>query len=423
MWAKSDEQKWRQLIGCIFEKKYSGTDSLAAVRLPYLEFRESGKWEVRLLSDGFANLIWDSRCPAEIKTKIEEREERDKIRKHEQAERERIAQIERNELEKERGEHERIIRKERAERELTLLRQRQKQEEVRIAVQRQKHASISKFCADYDLPFEEILKLVDCDKDHAHRFTRVLLELKQGTRSVIPKPELAWAATNGASGIVGNYVNKKLYSSISNVDFMQSRDSAIYFGQRFQVGAMHEYVKKEDRSDSDVHSGQILKFKNGERHWVGYYTDELDSIIAADPVICCAPSHDKDRWGPGLEQAIGILGNRKGRHPIPHLLRRTRFTEKRTKPGSNRSKDLNRETIEVTHAVAIENRPVVVVDDVTTTGSTLEVCAELLWAAGCNCVGAIAIGRTTNPNNRSSRDINRPAIDDLGSDLDDEIPF
>jgi hypothetical protein len=282
MWAKSHEQKWRMLIGCSFEKKYSGTDSLVAVRMPLLEFKESGSWEFGKLSGGFTNLIWDARCPEEIITTIQETEERSIIRKQEQAERERIAQIERNEREI-------ITQKERAERELTLLRHREKQEQFRIAAQRQKHAPISKFCDKYDLPFAEILRLVDCDKDHAHRFTHMLLELKEGRISIIQNSELAWAATNGAPGIVGNYVNEKLYASISNVDFMQSRDSAIYYGQRFQVGAIHEYVKTESRSDSDMHSAQILKFKNGERHWISYYTDELDSVIAANTVICCAP--------------------------------------------------------------------------------------------------------------------------------------
>ena len=346
----------------------------------------------------------------------------DELIKHIDGIREARAEEEKN-SKKEKAERLRSYRFEQEEREKRRLDEQAEQEKVKILAQRQKNLPIAKFCDQYDFPLDEILRLIERDKEHAHLFTHMLLELREGRRATIPRVELEWAATSGAAGIVGRYTNQKLYRSVSNIEFRSTTNSASYYGSPFQVGAIHKYAKKENRSDSDMHSDQILKFKDGEQRWVSYYTKELDNIIAANTVICCAPSHNKDNWGPGLEQTIRILGGQKKRRPLPRLLRRTKDTQKRTERGSDRSKKLNRETIEVSQATAIKNEPVVIIDDVTTTGSTLEVCAELLWAAGCNCVGAIAIGRSTSPHYGYVQGTNRPSFDDLGANLDDEIPF
>ena len=243
---------------------------------------------------------------------------------------------------------------------------------------------------------DEILKLFEINKDRAHHLKALLSEFKKNS-ILIPKLELDWLSENGANKIVKSYENKKLFNTILNVDFSLPKDSRSHCPRPFEIASIHKYFPKKDfRSDLDTHSAGILEFKNGNQEWVERYTAELDAIIAANTVICCAPSHDRGRWGPSLVRAIEILGSTQGRQAMPELLFRNKFTRRRSEPNSDRSKDLNRETIEVRQAASIKNKPVIVIDDVTTTGSTLAVCAEKIWYAGCNCVGAIAIARTVS---------------------------
>jgi hypothetical protein len=272
---------------------------------------------------------------------------------------------------------------------------------------RKREAEIESWCKKHDLPTKEVAHLANADEDRAHKF----IELFIG-ESLIPRSELNWAAEKGADELIKGYLQSRLFAQVGAENFdgpliiiaggKRVNHFDVNYNNWWEVGALHEYEPERGRNNVPEHTRRILyKFKPGNPQITQDYADKLNAIIAPDVVICCVPSHLKDRWGPGLEIALDKLGRLKNRRSCPHLLRRTENTQKRSSPGSNRSIERNLRTIEVTDKASIKDCPVVVIDDVTTTGNSMKACSKLLWDSGCNCVGAIALGRTTSWGNPS----------------------
>jgi len=116
--------------------------------------------------------------------------------------------------------------------------------------------------------------------------------------------------------------------------------------------------------------------------------DVLDGAVGVVPV----PLHPSKRRQRGFNQAADLavhLGL-----PVAHALRRTRRTETQTAlPAAQRHRNV-RDAFAVTDAVlSLNNRAVVVVDDVATTGATLEACARTLKDAGVREVRALTAAR------------------------------
>jgi ComF family protein len=89
-------------------------------------------------------------------------------------------------------------------------------------------------------------------------------------------------------------------------------------------------------------------------------------------------------WGRGLSDATGIPMD-------PDIIRRLRNTKTQT----NRSR-INRwenvsEVFATTDAEKVRGRSVLLVDDVVTTGATLEACGQALLNAGCTGLGIVCI--------------------------------
>jgi ComF family protein len=116
--------------------------------------------------------------------------------------------------------------------------------------------------------------------------------------------------------------------------------------------------------------------------------DVLEGAVGVVPV----PLHPSKRRQRGFNQAADLavhLGL-----PVAHALRRTRRTETQTAlPAAQRHRNV-RDAFAVTDAVlSLNNRAVVVVDDVATTGATLEACARTLKDAGVREVRALTAAR------------------------------
>jgi ComF family protein len=76
-------------------------------------------------------------------------------------------------------------------------------------------------------------------------------------------------------------------------------------------------------------------------------------------------------------------------------LRRTRFTKPQTELSSEERKKNMRKAFEVVKPEAVKGKTIVLVDDVATTGSTLNECARALKRAGADRVLCLVLARTT----------------------------
>lgn len=119
----------------------------------------------------------------------------------------------------------------------------------------------------------------------------------------------------------------------------------------------------------------------------------------SNAVFCPVPLHlfRKNERGFNQAQAIAEVFADTSESPVVELLKRTRNTRPQTKlDGENRRKNLQ-------NAFAIKKRtpssvtlstPIILVDDVTTTFSTLEECAKTLKKAGYKNIFAMVIARS-----------------------------
>lgn len=115
----------------------------------------------------------------------------------------------------------------------------------------------------------------------------------------------------------------------------------------------------------------------------------LERADCAVPV----PLHWRRRWARGFNQAA-LLADALG-PPVVHALRRTRHTASQTTLPVERRQANVRAAFAVRRRMraSIAGACVVLVDDVRTTGATLEACAEALVRAGATEVRALTVAR------------------------------
>jgi ComF family protein len=113
------------------------------------------------------------------------------------------------------------------------------------------------------------------------------------------------------------------------------------------------------------------------------------SVLAGATCVVPVPLHWRRRWSRGFNQAEE-LANGLGL-PIVHALRRRRHTRSQTDlPASRRHANVRRA---FQPRRPIRGACVVLVDDVSTTGATLEACAKVLLEAGAAEVRALTAAR------------------------------
>jgi ComF family protein len=118
--------------------------------------------------------------------------------------------------------------------------------------------------------------------------------------------------------------------------------------------------------------------------------DVLHNADAAVPV----PLHHARRRERGFDQAADLA-----RHvglPVVHALRRIRPTAVQASLPAARRHGNVRGAFATRSAAALDGRTVVLVDDVSTTGATLEACARVLGEAGIREVRALTAARVVS---------------------------
>jgi len=120
-------------------------------------------------------------------------------------------------------------------------------------------------------------------------------------------------------------------------------------------------------------------------------------IISCRPdVVVPVPLHRKRLRSRGFNQAVllGELLAREWQLPFERrALQRVRWTE----PQINLSADARRENVKgafsVSESFAVGGKRVLIVDDVLTTGSTVEECSRMLKSAGAVNVAVVTVAR------------------------------
>jgi ComF family protein len=163
-----------------------------------------------------------------------------------------------------------------------------------------------------------------------------------------------------------NAVFKRLYGRIP----IENATSLFYFDKGGTVQHLMHQLKYNDEKEIGIYLGKML----------GNYLLQSNSYKKIDAVIP-VPLHEKKLFQRGYNQsecfADGIA-EAMGISRLPNVLKRIDFTE--TQTGKNRFErwDNVKNAFELISPELVKNKHVLLVDDVVTTGATLEACAQLL---------------------------------------------
>ncbi|MCO1335204.1 phosphoribosyltransferase [Microbulbifer sp. OS29] len=169
-----------------------------------------------------------------------------------------------------------------------------------------------------------------------------------------------------------------------------------------QVEHLFEYHPSRGGANPK-HAGisvQLVKFKQGDSEAIHFFTQHVRAKLAstfppgAAFSVATVPSSTQGKAHNGFSH---MVRNLKGSFPIRNngnLLQRVKSIDPLHK-GGTRTLDIHRQSL-VTASHIIPGEKVVLLDDVTTSGNSLKVAAELLRRAGADVVLVLALCKTVN---------------------------
>lgn len=143
----------------------------------------------------------------------------------------------------------------------------------------------------------------------------------------------------------------------------------------------------------DENSARILALKRGELPALDWFYRQVDRLIMPGIVMAVVPSCDP---ATAMDAGIRKLAQRlaaNGRIDGTDCLVRVRPIPKLA-TGGTRNIEQHLGSIDVHHKRVVCGMEVLLLDDVRTTGYSLEACRRLLLEAGAQLVKALALGQT-----------------------------
>lgn len=168
-------------------------------------------------------------------------------------------------------------------------------------------------------------------------------------------------------------------------------------GEIIHFGYYHRYWLpghvRNPEAVGDVISKKILDVKDKRKSGITFFVNAIDELIQKDITVCVVPSHERSERN---ESGISLVARelaRRGRIDKVDYLLRTRSIDKLA-TGGNREKQLHYDTIGVNETMCVSGDVVLLVDDVTTSGASLEACHDILIRHGAETVAMFALGQS-----------------------------
>lgn len=164
--------------------------------------------------------------------------------------------------------------------------------------------------------------------------------------------------------------------------------------------ASYVYFSKGSTVQRLIHKVKYGGQKEAVKEIAGWYGNQLKvecDFIRDIDVIIGVPLHKSRLRQRGFNQADWIAEGLAEALDIPaktDVLKRKRFRESQTRKNRIERWENVKTVFEVAIQTEIKDKNIVIVDDVLTTGATLEACAIELLKAGCRSVGVLTIAAT-----------------------------
>ncbi|MEG4492876.1 phosphoribosyltransferase [Microcoleus sp. D3_18_C4] len=153
----------------------------------------------------------------------------------------------------------------------------------------------------------------------------------------------------------------------------------------------------EENDCFDYFSEKILELKNKEKTSIDFWFEELKKHLKMDEsfAIAVVPSHSSGNQVSGIHLVAQKLAKSLPEKITDATLCLIRVKNiDRLSTGGNRELDIHFQSMKVINLELIQNKNVLLLDDVSTTGNSLRAGKELLLKAGASKVKCVALGKT-----------------------------
>lgn len=186
---------------------------------------------------------------------------------------------------------------------------------------------------------------------------------------------------------------------VTDLTITSSSSVTLQFMGRIPFDFVYSYVifSKKGIVQRLVHQ---IKYKGQKEagtvlgRWFGYELKEKCGEVTLSDLLISVPLHPVRRRQRGFNQSEYIADGLAEALQMPvnyEALKRIRFEASQTRKGKVSRRENVSDVFTVTNAEAIRGKRVILVDDVLTTGATLEACAHQLLKAGCQSVGVLTL--------------------------------
>jgi phosphoribosylpyrophosphate synthetase len=168
---------------------------------------------------------------------------------------------------------------------------------------------------------------------------------------------------------------------------------------RYEIKYLGEYHKVWLNRDAgirnpnfDLFSKFIWELKDRTTNGLVYFSKRVEPIIPKNVVLCSVPSSDSSNTRTGirlLAQRLALADRFDG----TSCLVRTKSIQKAAH-GGPRSIQIHLKTITVENGDLVRGKDVYILDDVATTGNSLQACAQLLEPFNPTSITCLALGQT-----------------------------
>ncbi|HBL00099.1 MAG TPA: hypothetical protein DD001_23640 [Microcoleaceae bacterium UBA10368] len=156
-------------------------------------------------------------------------------------------------------------------------------------------------------------------------------------------------------------------------------------------------LQGEENDCFDDFSEKILELKKKEKTSIEFWFEELKKYLKMDEsfAIAVIPSH----WSGNQVSGIHLVAQKLAKS-IPEKITDATLCLIRVKnidrlsTGGNRELSIHFESMKIINLELIQNKNVLLLDDVSTTGNSLRAGKELLLKAGASKVKCVALGKT-----------------------------
>ncbi len=154
--------------------------------------------------------------------------------------------------------------------------------------------------------------------------------------------------------------------------------------------AQSHFRKKHEEDDL---TQKILRLKQSDPKAVQEFTDQLSDFLCGGIAVAVVPGHDPAKADSGIRRVACKVAAEHKRIDLTTAIVRTHRIQPLHR-GGDRSEEVMKASLAVRHAELIRGKTIVVLDDVTTSGTSLTVCRGLLMASGAERVKLLALGKT-----------------------------